>query len=83
VYKRQGLLSVQWHREENRETRYQGRGRGGANRATQVQVIVRYQIERVEREEEAITLAKARLGWRVQVTNWPKKEHSLLQCVLT
>jgi transposase len=78
-----GLLSVQWQREEKEETRYQGRGRGGPNRATQVQVIVRYQIESVEREDEAIELAKARLGWRVQVTNWPKKVHSLLQCVLT
>ena len=78
-----GLLSVQWQREEKEETRYQGRGRGGANRATQVQVIVRYQIDSVEREEEAIELAKARLGWRVQVTNWAKEDHSLQQCVLT
>jgi transposase len=78
-----GLLAVQWRREEKEETRYQGRGRGGANRATQVQIIVRYQIESVAREEEAIARAKARLGWRVQVTNWPKKDHSLLQCVLT
>jgi len=78
-----GLLSVQWHREEKEETRYQGRGRGGANRATVVQAIVRYQIASVERKEEAIELAKARLGWRVQVTNWPIIDHSLLQCVLT
>jgi transposase len=78
-----GLLSVQWQREEKKETRYQGRGRGGAKRATQVQVSVRYQIDSIERDEEAITLVKARLGWRVQVTNWPQKEHSLLQCVLT
>jgi transposase len=78
-----GLLSVQWQREEKEEKRYKGRGRGGANRATQVLVKVRYQIERVEREEKAIELAKARLGWRVQVTNRPNKDHSLLQCVLT
>ena len=78
-----GLLSVQWQREEKEETRYQGRGRGGANRATQVRVIVRYQIASVEREEEVIDLAKACLGWRVQVTNEPKKDLSLLQCVLT
>jgi transposase len=78
-----GMLSVRWQREEKEETRYQGRGRGGANRATQVQVIVRYQIEEIEREEEVIELAKARLGWRVQVTNLKKKKHSLQQCVLT
>jgi transposase len=78
-----GLLSVQWRREEKRTKRYQGRGRGGAKRATKVEVIVRYQIESVEREEAAIELAKARLGWRVQVTNWEQEGHSLQECVLT
>jgi transposase len=78
-----GLLSVQWQREAKEETHYQGRGRGGANRVTEVKVTVRYQIENVDREEEAIELVKARLGWRVQVTNWPTEEHGLLECVLT
>jgi transposase len=78
-----GLLSVQYRREEKVETRYQGRGRGGANRARRVGISVRYQIEGVEREEAEIELAKARLGWRVQVTNLRTKGHSLLQCVLT
>jgi transposase len=78
-----GLLSVQWRREEKEERRYQGRGRGGANRATRVEVSVRYQMESVERQQAEIELAKARLGWRVQVTNLAKKGYSLLQCVLT
>jgi transposase len=78
-----GLLSVQWRREEKAVTRYQGRGRGGANRATKLEVIVRYQIESVERAEAVIELAKARLGWRVQVTNWEQADHSLQECVLT
>ena len=78
-----GLLSAFWQREEKTEIRYQGRGRGGAKRATQVLISVRYQITKVERVEEVIELAKARLGWRVQVTNWREKDHSLLECVLT
>lgn len=82
-HKVSGLLAVQWQREEKEETRYQGRGRGGANRAKQVLISVRYQIESVERQQAEIELTKARLGWRVQVTNLPKKEYSLLHCVLT
>lgn len=82
-YQVSGLLCVQWEREEQAETRYQGRGRGGANRIKQVLVHVRYQITSVERVEAEIELAKARLGWRVQVTNLPRQEYSVLQCVLT
>ena len=82
-YQVSSLLCVHWEREEQEETRYQGRGRGGANRAKQVLVSVRYQITAVERAEAEIGLAKARLGWRVQVTNLPRQEYSLLQCVLT
>jgi transposase len=82
-YQVSGLLCVHWEREEQEETRYQGRGRGGANRAKQVLINVRYQITSIKREEAEIELAKARLGWRVQVTNLPTQEYSLLQCVLT
>jgi transposase len=78
-----GLLSVQWQREEQEETRYQGRGRGGANRVKQVLVNVRYQVTSVERVEGEIELAKARLGWRIQVTNLHEQQCSLLHCVLT
>jgi transposase len=79
-YQVSGLLCVHWEREEQE---YQGRGRGGANRAKQVLINVRYQITSIKREEAEIELAKARLGWRVQVTNLPTQEYSLLQCVLT
>jgi transposase len=64
-----GLLRVAWAREEEAITRFVGPGRGGAERPTRTEVKVRYRITQVEREEEAITAAQHRLGWRVQVTS--------------
>jgi transposase len=76
------LLSVGWRRDERREKRYEGRGRGGAGREWHWEVDVRYEITEVVREEEAITGAKYRHGWRVQVTTLPGAGYSLPACVL-
>src|SRR5207249_745792 len=62
------LLSVAWRREERREKRYEGRGRGGAGRKWHWEVDVRYEVTEVCRDEGAIAEAKYRQGWRVQVT---------------
>jgi transposase len=78
-----GLLSVRWERQEHRQTKYVGPGRGGAKRATHTEVQVRYQIAEVRRESQAIEAQRQRLGWRVQVTNSPKKRLSLLASVLS
>jgi transposase len=43
---------------------------------------VRYQITEVRRQEEAIGQAKARYGWRVQVTNAPASRCDLLGAIL-
>jgi transposase len=76
-----GLLCVSWRREENREERYEGRGRGGPKRRKQVVIRVRYEITEVCRKEEAIAAQVARLGWRVQVTNVPVPRLTLWACV--
>jgi transposase len=77
-----GFLSVAWRREEQREKRYEGRGRGGAGRKWHWQVAIRYEVAEVRREEDAITAAKYRQGWRVQVTTLPRAGYSLQACVL-
>jgi transposase len=85
VLERHGVaeyLSVAWGREERREKRYEGRGRGGAGRAWHWEVEVRYQITEVSRDEAAIAEAKHRQGWRVQVTTLPREAYPLQACVL-
>jgi transposase len=76
-----GLLRVSWCREETREKRYEGRGRGGPGRRQRVVTRVRYEITAVSRVEEQIAARVARLGWRVQVTNVPVKRLGLWPCV--
>jgi transposase len=77
-----GLLTVAWEREERRTKRYEGRGRGGAGRKWHWEVDIRYEVTQVCREEAAITAAKYRQGWRVQVTTLPQTGYSLPVCVL-
>ena len=77
-----GLLSVTWRREEQREKRYEGRGRGGVGRKWHWEVTIRYEVTGVCREEERIQATKDRQGWRVQVTTLPEAEYPLQECVL-
>ncbi len=77
-----GLLQVSWQREEPKEERSCGRGRGSPNRQTYTKVKVRYVITGVKRQEKVIANTKAKQGWRVQVTNLPKERWSLVESVL-
>jgi transposase len=72
-----GLLAVSWQREEQRQTRYVGPGRGSAHRPTRTDVKVRYVITDLQRNEAAIQARQHRLGWRVYATNLPKEQCSL------
>lgn len=76
------FLTVTWRREEQREKRYQGRGRGGAGRKWHWDVAIRYEVTNVCRVEERIAAEKNRQGWRVQVTTLPHEGYSLQTCVL-
>jgi transposase len=77
------LLTVNWERQEKHKTKYIGRGRGSARRATRSTVEIRYQITEVRRESGAIEAMRQRLGWRVQVTNAPDERLSLATSVVT
>ena len=78
-----GLLSFTFERQEKRQTKYLGRGRGGPDRPKQEIVTVRYQMIAVARQEEAIAALQKTLGWRVYVTNAPPEKLTLEQAVLT
>ena len=78
-----GLLTYTFERQEKRQTKYIGRGRGNAERPTREIVTVRYQITSVVRQEEAITALQKTFGWRAYVTNAPAEQLTLEQAVLT
>jgi transposase len=85
VLERHGVstfLAAAWRREERREKRYEGRGRGGAGRKWRWDVTIRYEVTNVCRDESALTAARYRQGWRVQVTTLPREGYSLQGCVL-
>ena len=77
-----GLLSYTFERQEKRQTRYVGRGRGNPDRPTRETVAVRYQITAVNRQEDAIAALHQTLGWRAYVTNAPTAELTLEQALL-
>jgi len=77
------LLTYTFERQEKRQTKYLGRGRGKAERPTREIVTVRYQITAVVRQEEVITALQKTFGWRAYVTNAPAEQLTLEQAVLT
>jgi transposase len=79
----EGLLTYTFERQEKRQTKYLGRGRGNAERPTHEVVTVRYQITSVVRQEEAISAVQKTFGWRAYVTNAPAEQLTLEQAVLT
>ncbi|MBU4457083.1 MAG: IS1634 family transposase [Nanoarchaeota archaeon] len=83
AYEVEDLLSYTFERQEKRQTKYIGRGRGNPERPRQEIVTVRYQITSVTRQAEAIAAYQKTLGWRVYVSNAPAAQLSLEQAVLT
>jgi transposase len=78
----EGLLRVNWERQETSRKRYVGPGRGGPNRPQTTQWSVRYQVTSVTRDEAAIEELRRRMGWYAQVTNAPAERLSLEESVL-
>ena len=78
-----GLLSYAYERQEQRQTKYLGRGRGGPDRPYRTLVTVRYQTTAVSRQADAIAAQQATLGWRAYVTNAPAPQLTLADAVLT
>lgn len=79
----ENLLSYTYERQEKRQTKYIGRGRGNPERPKQEIVTVRYQITAVIRQTEAIAAYQKTLGWRAYVSDAPAEQLSLEQTVLT
>jgi transposase len=77
------FLTYTFERQEKRETKYIGRGRGNANRPTREIISMRYQILTVSRQEAAIAAHQKTLGWRVYVSDAPATQLNLKQAVLT
>ena len=78
----QGLLEVNWQREEEQKTRFRGSGRRGPGRPQYTTTKVRYVLTTVQGNEAVIEHTKACQGWRVQVTNLPVSRCSLREAVL-
>lgn len=78
-YQVTGLLQPQWEVVEHRETRYVGRGRGGAERPTREIVQRYYRISAVDRVPAAIAARQHEFGWHLQVTNAPEDRLALSQ----
>ncbi len=64
-------LQVTWQREETAVTHFVGRGRGSAQRAQHIEIVIRYQITAVHRVETVIAEQQVLFGWRPFVTNAP------------
>jgi transposase len=78
----EGLLEVDWAREEACQTRYVGRGRGGPNRPTRTEWAIRYRVTEVRRDTRAIQDRCDRMGWRALVINVPARRLTLAEAVL-
>lgn len=79
----EGFLTYTFERQEKRETKYVGRGRGNPSRPTHEIVSVRYQILAVTRQEAAIVTHQKTLGWRAYVSDAPAEQLNLKQALLT
>jgi transposase len=82
-HKVEELTDYQFERQEEKEIRYIGRGRGKAGRPKQEIIKVRYQITNIIRNEEAIESLKKTMGRRIYVTDIESDKLSLEQAVLT
>lgn len=77
------FLTYTFERQEKRQTKYIGRGRGNAERPKREIISVRYQMLTVTRQEETIAAHQKTLGWRAYVSDAPADQLTLEQAVLT
>lgn len=83
VHDVEGLLHYEYERQVEQETRFIGRGRGGAKRPQRTIERVRYQITALIWDEAAIAARKRPFGWRAYVTNAPAARLPFAHTVLT
>ena len=78
----EGLLSIEWAQQIERQTHDVGRGRGSAKREQRVTEKLRYHITRIARREGPIADLIQRFGWKAFVTNATQERLSLADAVL-
>ena len=78
----EGLLSVIWEKQVERQTRSRGRGRGSASRPQRVIEQTRSHITCIARQEDNIAGLRQRYGWKACVTNARPPRRSLEEAVL-
>lgn len=78
----EGLLTIAYDKQTERQTKYVGGGRGAAHRDRQVIEKVRYQMTAIERQEVSIAALKQRFGWKAWVTNAAQQRLSLGEAIL-
>ncbi len=72
-HKVEGMLCCKYEKEVELQKKYIGRGKGSANRPTQIIEKVRYQMLKVQRNEYRIKKEKKNYGWKVFVTDVSQK----------
>jgi transposase len=75
------FLTYEYVKEVERETKYVGRGRGSANRERKVTEKIRYQITKVERNEEKKAVQIKKYGWKAYVTDVSKERLGFIDVV--
>jgi transposase len=78
----EGLLSVAWEKQGERQTRYLGRGRGAASRPPRVIEQTRSPLTRIARQEDKIAGLRQRDGWKAFVPNARRNRLSWEEAVL-
>jgi len=86
ILKKQGinpeLLNIDYEKQVEKQTKYVGKGRGSSNRAKSVTKRVRFSINSVTRNTDAIDEAKKHLGWKAFVTSSSSDKMSLSEAVI-
>lgn len=75
-------LEIDYEKQVDKKTKFVGKGRGSKNRAKKVVKKVRFSINSVTRNEDAIDEAKERFGWKAFVTSQSLKTQSLSEAVI-
>ncbi len=76
------LLDIDYEKQVEKQTKYVGKGRGSKNRAKSVTKRVRFSINSVTKNIDAIDRAKERLGWKAFVTSSSFDKMSLSEAVI-
>lgn len=76
------LLDIDYEKQVEKQTKYEGPGRGSKNRIKIVPKKVRFSINFVKRNFDTIDEAKERFGWKVFVTSQSFETLSLSEAVI-